>query len=34
MRSNLIEIALKTMRRYDMVKQGDIVLAAVSGGPK
>ncbi len=29
----MIERALKTIRRYDMVSPGDVVLAAVSGGP-
>jgi len=33
MRSNLIEKALKTIRSYDMVSPGDMILAAVSGGP-
>src|SRR3989338_3134246 len=30
---NLIEQVLKTTRHYDMLKSGDTVLAAVSGGP-
>lgn len=30
---NLIERVLKTIRSYDMIAPGDIVLAAVSGGP-
>lgn len=33
MRQNLIEQVLKTVRIYEMVKPGDSVLAAVSGGP-
>lgn len=33
MRCNLIERILKTIRNYDMLKPGDVVLAAVSGGP-
>lgn len=30
---NLIERVLKTIRNYEMIKPGDAVLAAVSGGP-
>ena len=33
MKINLVERALKTLRVYDMVAPGDVVLAAVSGGP-
>ncbi|MFA6321460.1 MAG: tRNA lysidine(34) synthetase TilS [Candidatus Omnitrophota bacterium] len=33
MKSNLVERALKTVRNYAMLKRGDVVLAAVSGGP-
>lgn len=33
MPTNLIEQVLKTIRNYDMLKSGDTVLAAVSGGP-
>ena len=33
MRPNIKERALKTLRNYDMTAPGDIVLAAVSGGP-
>ena len=33
MRSNITERALKTLRNYDMIAPGDVVLAAVSGGP-
>jgi tRNA(Ile)-lysidine synthase len=33
MQNNLIERALKTVRNFDMLKTGDTVLAAVSGGP-
>ncbi len=33
MKSNLIERTLKTIRNYDMISPGDVVLAAVSGGP-
>ncbi|MBN1526373.1 MAG: tRNA lysidine(34) synthetase TilS [Candidatus Omnitrophica bacterium] len=33
MPSNLIERVLKTVRQYDMLKEGDSILAAVSGGP-
>lgn len=33
MPQNLIEGVLKTTRHYDMLKSGDAVLAAVSGGP-
>lgn len=33
MPSNLIERVLKTVRNYEMLKAGDVVLAAVSGGP-
>ncbi|MDD3905219.1 MAG: tRNA lysidine(34) synthetase TilS [Candidatus Omnitrophica bacterium] len=33
MKNNIVEKVLKTMRSYDMVKSGDTVLAAVSGGP-
>ena len=32
-RDNLIERVLKTIRNYEMVKPGDRVMAAVSGGP-
>jgi len=33
MKSNLIERTLKTIRNYTMLRPGDVVLAAVSGGP-
>ncbi|MDO8525214.1 MAG: tRNA lysidine(34) synthetase TilS [Candidatus Omnitrophota bacterium] len=33
MKSNLIERTLKTIRNYDMISPGDVVLTAVSGGP-
>lgn len=33
MRSNLKETVLKTIRNYDMLKPGSVILAAVSGGP-
>ena len=33
MKNNLIERVLKTVRNYEMVKPGDSVMAAVSGGP-
>lgn len=33
MKNNLIERVLKTVRNYGMLKKGDTVLAAVSGGP-
>jgi tRNA(Ile)-lysidine synthase len=33
MKSNLAERILKTIRNYDMVRPGDTILAAVSGGP-
>jgi len=33
MQGNLIERALKTIRNYEMLKAGDTVLIAVSGGP-
>ncbi|MDD5436051.1 MAG: tRNA lysidine(34) synthetase TilS [Candidatus Omnitrophica bacterium] len=33
MKRNPFEIALKTIRNYEMVRPGDVVLAAVSGGP-
>ena len=33
MKTNLIERALKTLRNYDMLQRGDVILAAVSGGP-
>lgn len=33
MPANLIERVLKTIRNYDMLKPGDTVLVAVSGGP-
>lgn len=33
MKNNLIERVLKTIRNYDMLKPGDTVLVAVSGGP-
>ena len=33
MKTNLIERVLKTTRNYDMVEPGDVVLAAISGGP-
>ena len=33
MKRNLIERVLKTIRSYDMLKSGDTVVAAVSGGP-
>ncbi len=33
MKTNLIEKILKTIRYYEMVRPGDIILAAVSGGP-
>ena len=33
MKTKLIERALKTLRHYDMLKTGDVVMAAVSGGP-
>ena len=33
MKTNLIERALKTLRNYEMARPGDVVLAAVSGGP-
>ncbi|MDP2913103.1 MAG: tRNA lysidine(34) synthetase TilS [Candidatus Omnitrophota bacterium] len=33
MSANLIERVLKTIRNYDMLKSGDGVVAAVSGGP-
>ena len=33
MRENLLERVLKTVRNYDMLKSGDRVLIAVSGGP-
>lgn len=33
MRHNLIERVLKTIRNYDMIRPGDLVIAAVSGGP-
>lgn len=32
-RKNLTERVLKTIRNYGMVKPGDVILAAVSGGP-
>lgn len=33
MKTNLIEKVLKTIRYYEMVRPGDMILAAVSGGP-
>jgi tRNA(Ile)-lysidine synthase len=33
MRDNLIERVLKTIRSYEMLKGGETVLVAVSGGP-
>jgi tRNA(Ile)-lysidine synthase len=33
MQNNLVEQVLKTVRNYGMLRQGDSVLAAVSGGP-
>ena len=33
MASNLTEKILKTVRNYDMVEPGDVILATISGGP-
>ena len=33
MKSNLSQLVLKTIRNYGMIEPGDVVLAAVSGGP-